>query len=144
MNGIAPFDYTKYGDGGGHEWQAWLREFEWYLLANKIEDEQEKFVKLMHLASQKIQELFAILPVPEHVQKVPRGPLLGNLRPHLTDYEMALAKLDDYFQPKKNSTYERYQLRQLKQESDEKSLLSRCDYVNRLTDVTLAKNLKIM
>lgn len=118
--GIAPFDNTIYETGGGYEWEAWLRSFEWYLKANKIEDDQDKFVKLMHMAGQKVQELFAILPVPEHVNSEPRGPRIGRLNPHLTEYEMAIVKLNDHFQPKKNTTYERYELRQIKQEPDEK------------------------
>lgn len=141
--GIPSFDYTVYGDGGGLEWQAWLRSFEWYLLANKIEDDHDKFVKLMHLAGQKIQELFATLPVPEHVNSAPRGPLIGGLAPHLTEYEMAVAKLNDHFQPKKNTTYERYELRQLKQEDDERIAVfamrlrqqaERCDFGENFED----------
>lgn len=120
MIGIGPFDYTLYSGGGAREWQTWLNSFEWYLRANKIEDDQDKFVKLMHLAGQKIQELYATLPVPEHINKIPRGPLLGNFTPHLTEFEMAVEKLNDHFQPKKNSTYERYELRKLSQETDEK------------------------
>lgn len=109
-----------YGNGGGLEWQAWLRSFGWYLQASNIEDDHEKFVKLMHLAGQKIQELYATLPVPENVSNVPRGPLIGSLKPHLTEYEMAVAKLNDHFQPKKNTTYERHELRKLAQGDDEK------------------------
>lgn len=120
MIGIAPFDYTLYSGGGAREWQMWLNSFEWYLRANKIEDDHEKFVKLMHLAGQKIQELYATLPVPEHIYKVPRGPLIGGLTPQLTEFQMAVEKLNDHFQPKKNSTYERYELRKLAQETDEK------------------------
>lgn len=141
--GIAPFDYTVYGDGGGLEWQAWLRSFEWYLQANKIEDDHDKYVKLMHLAGQKIQELYATLPVPDKVINAPRGPLIGGFTPHLTEYEMAVAKLNDHFQPKKNTTYERYELRKLKQKDDEKIAVfamrlrkqaDRCDFGDNFED----------
>lgn len=98
--GVSPFDYTLCSGGGAYEWQAWLRSFELFLQANKIEDEHEKFVKLMRLAGQKVQELYATLPVPDHINKVPRGPLKEGFAPHLTDYEMAVEKLND---PKKNS-----------------------------------------
>lgn len=141
--GVAPFDYTIFDDGGSHEWQRWLRSFEWYLQANTIEDDHDKFVKLMHLAGQKVQELYATLPVPESVDNEPRGPLADGFKPHLTEYEMALAKLNDHFQPKKNTTYERYELRQLKQETDEKIALfamrlrkqaERCDFGEKFDD----------
>lgn len=143
MIGVAPFDFTLYDDGGGHEWQTWLRSFEWYLQANKIDDDHEKFVKLMHLAGQKVQELYAVLPVPEKVHKTPRGPLINSFTPHLTEYEMAVAKLNDHFQPKKNTTYERYELRQLKQENEEKIAVfamrlrkqaERCDFGENFDD----------
>lgn len=141
--GVAPFDYTVYGDGGGLEWQAWLRSFEWYLQANKIEDDHDKYVKLMHLAGQKIQELYATLPVPESVSNAPRGPLAGGFTPHLTEYEMAVAKLNDHFQPKKNTTFERHELRKLKQNDDEKIAVfamrlrkqaERCDFGDNFED----------
>lgn len=141
--GIAPFDYTIYETGGGYEWEAWIRSFDWYLRANKIDDDHEKFVKLMHLAGQKVQELYAILPVPDHVNNEPRGPRVDKFRPHLTEYEMAIAKLNDHFQPKKNATYERYELRQIKQESDEKMAsfvmrlrkqADRCDFGDKFDD----------
>lgn len=141
--GVAPFDYTLHQDGGAHEWQSWLRSFEWFLKANKIEDEHEKFVKLMHLAGQKIQELYDTLPVPEHVNNVQRGPLKSAYIPHLTEYEMAIEKLNDHFQPKKNSTYERYELRKLGQEDNEKIAVfamrlrkqaERCDLGDKLEE----------
>lgn len=141
--GIAAFDYTLYGDGGGLEWEAWLRSFEWYLQANKIENDHDKFVKLMHLTGQKVQELYATLPVPEHVNNAPRGPLVNGFVPHLMEYEMAVAKLNDHFQPKKNTTYERYELRQLKQEDEEKIAVfamrlrkqaERCDFGDNFED----------
>lgn len=121
--GISPFDFTLYDDGGCHEWRMWLRSFEWYLQANEIDNEHQKFVKLMHLAGQKIQDLYATLPTPENVNNVPRGPLLNGYVPQLTEYELAIAKLNDHFEPKKNTTYERHELRQLKQEDDEKIAL---------------------
>lgn len=132
-----------YNDGGSQEWQAWLLSFDWYLQANKIEDEHEKYVKLMHLAGQKIQGLYATLPIPEHVVSVRRGPLKTGYVPHLSEYEMAIEKLNDHFQPKKNSTYERYELRKLEQATDEKIAVfamrlrkqaERCDLGDKLEE----------
>lgn len=141
--GIAPFDFTLYDDGGSHEWRMWLRSFEWYLQANEIEDAHQKFVKLMHLAGQKIQDLYATLPIPEHVNNAPRGPLMEGYIPYLDEYEMAIAKLNDHFEPKKNTTYERHELRQLKQEDEEKIAIfamrlrkqaERCDFGENFED----------
>lgn len=118
--GLGPFDYTLYEESCGLEWKNWHRAFEWYLKANRIENDSDKFVKLIHLAGPKVQELYATLPVPPSVQQVPRGPLATGIVPHLSDYEMALAKLNEFFEPKKNSTYERHMFRVLKQEHGEK------------------------
>lgn len=118
--GIGPFDYTLYEERCGLEWKNWHRSFEWYLKANHIDDDDDKYVKLMHLAGRKVQELFATLPVPATINQVARGPLAAGIVPHLSEYEMAMAKLNEFFEPKKNSTYERHMFRILKQEKGEK------------------------
>lgn len=56
ITGLSPFDYTLYDDNCGLEWTNWHRSFEWYLKANHIEDDSDKFVKLLHLAGRKVQE----------------------------------------------------------------------------------------
>lgn len=93
--GLGPFDYTLHEDNCGVEWKNWHRLFEWYLKANYIEDDADKFVKLLHLAGRKVQELYATLPVPPSEIQVARGPLANKIVPHLSDYEMALAKLNE-------------------------------------------------
>lgn len=118
--GFGPFDYTIYEENCGHEWKNWHRSFEWYLKANHIENDDDKFAKLMHLAGHKVQELYSNLPTPISVTQIARGPLASGFVTHLTDYEIALAKLNDFFEPKKNSTYERHVFRLIKQERGEK------------------------
>lgn len=118
--GLSPFDYTLYEENCGIEWKNWHRSFEWYLKAHRIENDDDKYVKLLHLAGRKVQELYATLPVPPSVKQVARGPLANKIVPHLSDYEMAMAKLNEFFEPKKNSTYERHMFRVLKQEKEEK------------------------
>lgn len=100
----------------------------------------------MYLAGQKVQELYATLPVPEHVNNAPHGPLINGFVPHSMKYEMAVAKLNDHFQPKKNTIYERYELRQskaIKQEDEEKIAVfamrlrkqaERCDFGDRFEE----------
>lgn len=117
---IPPFDYTLYEENCGLEWKNWHRSFDWYLRANHIEEENEKFVKLMHLAGRKVQEVFETLPTPAIVNQVARGPLATGFVPQLSEYEVAVAKLNEFFEPKKNLTYERHQFRLIKQEKNEK------------------------
>lgn len=98
---LPAFDYTLYEENCGHEWRNWLRSFEWYLKANRVENDDDKFVKLMHLAGRKVQEVYETLPTPPAVIQIARGPLATGLVPHLTEYELALTKLNDFFEPKK-------------------------------------------
>lgn len=119
--GIAAFDYTLYDRNCAHEWKAWLGSFKWYLKANHIEDDDEKFVQLMHLAGRKVQELYETLKTEDEENGTnSSGPLTNGLIPHLTEYEDALAKFNEFFSPKRNSTYERHVFRQIQQDKDEK------------------------
>lgn len=118
--GLGPFDYTLHEENCGVEWKNWHRSFEWYLKANRIEDDDDKFVNLLHLAGRKVQELYASLPVPPNLNQEKCGPRVDKYIPHMTEYEMAVAKLNEFFEPKKNSTYERHVFRTLKQEKGEK------------------------
>lgn len=88
--------------------------------ASRIENDEDKFVKLMHLGGRKIQELHETQPIPRDIAERPRGPMAGGYALPPNDYETALAKLNAFFLAKKNATYERHQFRLLKQESDEK------------------------
>lgn len=140
---LPPFDYTLYEEICGLEWKNWHRSFEWYLKANHIEDENDKYLKLMHLAGRKVQEVFETLPVPISVGQVRRGPLATGFVPHLSEYEMALSKLNEFFEPKKNSTYERHMFRLIKQIKNEKigifvmrlrTQADKCDFGDALED----------
>lgn len=123
--GIAPFDHTVFTESVVIEWEKWFRSFEWCMRANRIDDEEDKFVKLMHLGGPKIQELYETLPVPSIItQRL--GPLVDEEGGETFDeivpneYETALAKLNGFFASKKNVTYERHQLRLMKQDRNEK------------------------
>lgn len=117
--GIPAFDYTLYDQNCAFEWKSWLGSFEWYLKANHIEDDHDKFAKLMHLAGRKVQVLYNTLDGAGSVTVV-NGPLSNGLVPHLTEYESAIAKLNEAFSPRRNATYERHVLRQIQQEKHEK------------------------
>lgn len=87
---------------------------------SNICDDGQKKVLLLHFAGVKIQQLFDSLPEIEFPNG--KGPLLNIIEyvPHMTDYEMALIKLNKFFQREKNYTFERHILRQMSQLSDEK------------------------
>ncbi|XP_062533293.1 uncharacterized protein K02A2.6-like isoform X1 [Armigeres subalbatus] len=116
---LQSFDYTSHTDDVGSEWRKWLRSFETMVRASRIDDEEWKKDLLLHYAGQNVQQLFDTLPEAPGIEM--RGPLLNieSYTPNMTSYEEARAKLNDFFLPKENSTYERHLLRQMKQRAGE-------------------------
>lgn len=116
---IQPFDYTTHTDTGGMEWRKWLRSFETMIRACRIQDDAWKFDLLLHYAGSSVQHLFETLP--ELPGNHMRGPLanIKQYTPMMTSYEEAVAKLNLFFLPKENTTYERHLLRQMKQKTGE-------------------------
>lgn len=51
---VPSFDYTSYGENCGHEWENWLRSFEFCMEASHIENDDEKYVRLLHFAGRKV------------------------------------------------------------------------------------------
>lgn len=116
---LQAFDYTAHADNVGIEWQKWLRSFETMIRASRIDDENWKKDLLLHYAGSSVQQLFDTLPELAGVEL--RGPLMNieHYTPNMTSYEEARARLNEFFLPKENSTYERHLLRQMKQRSGE-------------------------
>nr|XP_029732539.1 uncharacterized protein LOC115268569 [Aedes albopictus] len=116
---LQPFDYAAHTDDVGIEWRKWLRSFETMIRASRVDDEEWKRDLLLHYAGSSVQQLFDTLPEVPGIEM--RGPLLNieHYTPNMTSYEEARAKLNEFFLPKENSTYERHLLRQMKQRSGE-------------------------
>lgn len=115
---VEPFDYDACGDNSGYKWKNWLKSFEYCLNAGKVTSEEEKFALLLHFAGPKIQEIYDALPQKEEEKDEISGPwasgyVLGS------KYEDAISRLDEFFLPKKNSTYERHMFRQIRQKESE-------------------------
>ena len=81
--------------------QKWIKRFETYLLATNITNDGQKRAMLLYQAGTETQEIFETLAD------------TGD------DYATAKTKLEDYFLPKKNVTYEIFQFRQAKQQAGE-------------------------
>lgn len=113
------FDYASYTDDVGIEWRKWLRSFETMARASRISDDDWKNDLLLHYAGPSVQQLFDTLP------DLPcgnlRGPLLNveNYTPNMSSYEETVAKLNTFFLPSENTTYERHLLRQIEQKAGE-------------------------
>jgi len=69
----------------------------------------------MHFAGREIQELYETLPTPGDVKDLGRGPYAENFGVELSAYEVAVKTLNSYFLPKVNLTFERHELRKIKQ-----------------------------
>ena len=81
---VAPFSVSSEYTTLGQLWKKWVQSLEFYLAASNITDSARKRAVLLHLAGLEVQDIFLTL----------------------TDtgvtYETALAKLTEYFTPKKN------------------------------------------
>lgn len=116
---LQTFDYASHTDDVGIEWRKWLKSFETMVRASRVSDEEWKKDLLLHYAGPDVQQLFDTLP--DLPSSEMRGPLknVECYTPNMTSYEEAVAKLNAFFLPKENSTYERHLLRQMKQKVDE-------------------------
>lgn len=116
---MQPFDYATHTNNVGIEWENWLGSFEAMIRASRIENEQWKVDLLLFHGGRKIQQLFKALPdAPGTLMRGPR-PDIDLYTPNMTVYEEAVAKLNTFFLPKVNRTYERHVLRQMKQKTEE-------------------------
>lgn len=92
----------------GLRWEKWKRSLRIYLEASDITLDTKKRAILLVLGGPALQEIFYNLPG-------------ANVDPgkDVDVFEVALRKLDDYFLPKQNKTYERHIFRLIKQEEGE-------------------------
>lgn len=101
------------------EWRVWKSSLECYFEAYGITDQKVMRAKLLHLGGPALQTVFKNLKDHDHVPIVALVPKY---------YDVAIAKLDEFFQPRHQSTSERRKLRQLKQRAGERF----ADFIIRL------------
>ncbi|XP_073820661.1 uncharacterized protein [Musca autumnalis] len=137
--GLLEFQFEIDDGNCAIKWNSWLRGFELFATANRITDCDEKYSWLLHYAGTKVQEVFFNLPHTEDYVK--RGALIGGFIPHLNKYDDAVMKLQNFFAPKRNATYERHIFRKMKQEPNERIELfavrlrtqaERCNFGNQI------------
>ncbi|XP_040159183.1 uncharacterized protein K02A2.6-like [Anopheles arabiensis] len=114
-----PFNYEGHRENLGNEWKKWIKSFEIMLRASRIDDEEWKKDLLLHFVGPKVQQIYETLPELPSIEK--RGPLsnIEQYTPNMNSYEEAVAKLNNFFLPRQNPTYERHLLRQIKQQPGE-------------------------
>lgn len=119
LTSIPPFECELDDPGSSGKWKSWIRSFELFAKANKIEEDSDKLNWMLHSAGQKVQNIFYVLP--EETKEKRRGPLLLNYVPfEATEYTEAVDKLNKFFEPKRNTTFERHLFRQMKQNKSER------------------------
>lgn len=143
--GIEQFNFNVDDGSCAMEWKIWLRGFELFVKANKIGDD-EKHNWLLHFAGAKVQSVFyGLPPLPtdnEHEQQ--RGPLANGFAPFITaEYDEIVAKLDNFFAPKRNAAFERHVFRLMKQKERERidvfamrlrAQAEKCDFEGQIDD----------
>ncbi|XP_049880106.1 uncharacterized protein K02A2.6-like [Pectinophora gossypiella] len=92
----------------GLRWEKWKRSLQIYLEATEIASPQKKRAILLVLGGVGLQEIFYNLPG-------------ASVEPanDIDVFDVAIKKLDEYFCPKQNKTYERHIFRLIKQEDGE-------------------------
>ncbi len=103
---FAPFDTLSDPISLGKRWKTWKRWFETYIVALNITDNTQKRAVLLYQAGEATRYIFDTLQI------------TGNP----DDYTTAIAKLDQYFQPKKNVDYEIFQFRSTKQQNHDETI----------------------
>ena len=71
-------------------WSKWVKGLEYFLIASNISDKKQKHAFLLHLAGAEVQTVFETLSDTGE------------------DYNTALARLNEYFEPKKNVPFEQH------------------------------------
>jgi len=97
-------------------WELYTDEFELFIRASGITDEQQKVALLLHLGERDLRKIY------------------NTMKEENENYTAVKTKLKNYFKPKQNTTYNRYIFKNLTQEESE-SFLS---YITRLR--TAAEN----
>lgn len=122
-DGPSPFEFATDGNCG-KDWSNWLRSFEIYAQANKMTNPADKLNWMLHYSGPKVQNVFYSLPESTEMtneETKSRGPLAtGYVKFDEDVYDDAIRKLNQFFEPKQNVSYERHVFRQLKQNPSER------------------------
>lgn len=111
LRAVKPFDSKIDASQLATEWRRWKRGLEYYLEASGIVGQREKRSQLLYLGGPDLQDIFDSLPGVNEVPHVSVDPPF---------YDVAIAKLDEHFQPSQRRTYERYVFRQIAQHPGER------------------------
>lgn len=87
-----------------HEWEKWLRSFTLYLAAEEITEDCKKKNKLLHLGGPQLQEV---------IFNIPGALVESDGKDNVKIYDVLVSKLNEYFSPRRNTTFERHLFRNI-------------------------------
>ena len=93
LSGVKPFNVHEDRSSLGQRWNRWISQFELYVLASGVSDDAQKRALLLHMSGPDVQDIF------------------NTLSDSTGTYDSAKKALTDYFEPKKDVTWERLQFR---------------------------------
>ena len=96
------------------KWDTWLEGFKLFITASGITNVEQKKAMLLHMAGKEVREIYRAMPPNADAQE--------------DNYEAVVRKLDEYFKPKKNLSYERYVFKKAEQLEEEDT----ASYITRL------------
>lgn len=121
--GPKPFEF-KIDDGNcADDWNDWIRGFEIFARANEIVVPALKRDWLLHYAGPKVQSIYFNLIEQDETNDEPErcGPLITGFVPFERDcYIETVTKLQNFFAPKRNLSFERHVFRKMMQEKKER------------------------
>lgn len=145
VGGPSPFDFKNDDGNLAVDWQNWIRGFEIFIKANAIKKNTTKRDWLLHYVGPKVQCIYFNLPTEdEEHHKHQAGPLAsgyGFFRKNV--YADTVERLNGYFAPKQNTSYERHVYRKFMQEKEERIdsfvmrlriQANRCDFGDKLDE----------
>ena len=113
---IEPFVIDKEDETNLHKrWLLWKEELDIYIVAAGVTDKKQQTALLLHLGGRELRDIYK--PLKEE----------GD------NYGAIAKKLEEYFRPRKNITYERFKFKQAHQVQDE----STPAYITRLKNLAL-------
>ena len=111
---IEPFDAEGNPNNTGSRWKKWLSNFELFVMASNITDENQKRATLLYSAGKRVQEIHNTISTSNN------------------SYSDTVEKLTAHFTPAVNIPYARHLFREATQRSDEATL----QYVTRLRELS--------
>lgn len=116
---LAPFKFNVHGSDCATKGQKWLRGYEVFAKANKIIEDEEKCNWLLHYAGENVQDVYFSLPEVKHGEEQSEPTVGRYVLRRKSEYELMIGRLNDFFDPKQNPTYERHVFRKMKQKNHE-------------------------